>query len=121
MDAFDHCYRIEARTDHALVWQYGQLNDLKTLFDFRKAVEASLHAHGLRRVVFDARETMVDNDAVKDDLWAWVSDPRRFESVALVLPNAGSVAEANAEAGGGGHMRAFSSAAEALAWLRGRN
>jgi hypothetical protein len=73
---------------------------------------------GTRRVLFDNRQTLAPEEAVRDMVWAWIRDPTQLERVALLLESSMGVVRANMTAVSQRiRLRAFNSFEEARAWL----
>lgn len=117
MDAFDHQFQIERRTDHTVVWQYGYVRDFQAMADLTEAVDSLLEQPGAHNVLFDARETFLASEGVFDELCAWLSKRPQLKRVAVLPPGPDHLAPG--DVAGQPTVRSFTQRADALAWLRG--
>jgi hypothetical protein len=111
-------YDIVREGTHLLVTQAGRLRDVEELRAFRSAIEAAQATQGLRRIVFDNRESVAPPDVIREAMWAFVSDAQRFDRVALVLRSEARIVRAsNTAAELQSRVETFSSIEDARAWI----
>jgi hypothetical protein len=111
-------FEITVAPGHVVVWQSGRLASLDEARALQKAVRSRCLRAGVRRALFDNRQTLAPEEAIRDLIWAWVRDPADFERVALLLESSMGVVRANMTAVSQKvRLRAFTSFEEARQWL----
>lgn len=111
-------FEITSQGDHALVRQRGRLADLSEARELQTAVLHRCSEWGVRRVLFDNRESAAPDESVRDDMWSWISEVD-LERVGLLLTSPMGAVRANMTAlSKGVKVRAFGELNEALSWLR---
>lgn len=115
-----HEYRVEVVGDTMLVWQKGTLRTFEEVAQFQLEMERACSGSAIRRALFDNRETAQTGDDVRDAMLAWVSDPARFDAIAVVLQSDMLAVRLNMDAiAHRVRVRAFDSVAAAQTWLDG--
>jgi hypothetical protein len=113
-----HEYRVEVAGDTLLVWQSGAPATLEQAQQFQQEIERVRVASSVRRALFDNRQTARTPDAIRDAMLAWVSDPERFDAIAVVLRSEMLAVRLNMDAiATRVRMRAFDSVPAAQKWL----
>lgn len=115
----DFQFRVEFRDDHIHVWQSGKLTLLGAK-SLQGKVDRLQAAHGASLLFFDNRKTVAPSDEVRECMWAFIDETRRFRAIALVLAGTLTGIRANMTAASrSAKLRAFYDPNTALGWLQG--
>ena len=111
-------FSIEIRPNHVYVWQGGQLMDPSDAERLQREVEEAMGVASLKRALFDNRATKAPEASIRDLMWRWITQPQRFERVAIVLASVDRRQAANERAETQPvEIRAFEDLDRARAWL----
>lgn len=111
---------VTTQPGYLLVTQRGRHDTENDIRRVQSAVDVALARAGVRRAIFDNRETEAPSEALRAMMWEWVSNAERFEAVALVLQSKMRGARADMTAVSRGvRLRSFDSMEKAIEWIRG--
>jgi hypothetical protein len=114
----EHRIELGVGGEFVLVWQKGRIESVAQARAFQARIEAAVAQAGVRKALFDNRETDVPSDDVRDCMFGWVTTPGRFTAVALLLTSEMLAVRVNMSALSlRVKMRAFDSRAKAEEWL----
>jgi hypothetical protein len=100
------------------VWHRRAAKDVAEMDFIIDAIESALDSHGVRRLMFDSRESEYTPSEVQQRIWEWLQAGKGFERVAtLVEAELLAVSVRMTGMGKGVKIKAFADRAEARQWL----